>query len=380
MKNLLPNCLSRPSSFAYPIFWLSGVGIAGAVAVGMSSTASQMTDAQDTTQSTLVDAFDREVSRCGLELNANTVDFGTVFEGTKNTLAVTLTNTSDHEIQIASASASCGCTSVLTETPFQMPPGEERELVIQLNTNNNVGSLEKLVSVFVHEGQSRFKFPISVRANSIPLVTIDRRQVDFGMLKADDLAEADLTISLSHQVETSSTSPPVYIAAIPDGVKAELKEIEASNGSEREWNLKISVSGNEVPEESIDEDLIVVTPSTVEGVVRIPVRAMQHSYLSFEPGRVTFGVIRDQSDSIRTIQLECLEGHQYRITSVDIVDGPPFLTAKFDREQQQVLATVDPANAVRGFFKARILIRFSCDDGERQTLSIPVTGYRLDQS
>lgn len=360
--------------------WLSGVGIAGGLVLGMPPVSSRSTEFHDATDhsSYTEDVDPNEADECGLEFNADRVDFGTVFEGTKTSLAVKIRNQSDHMIEIVSASASCGCTSVLTQTPFQMAPGGERDLDIQMNTTNNIGELEKIVTVFVHDGQQRFKYPISVRAHSIPLVTIDRREFNFGMVKGDDRATAEMTVTLNHEPETASARPPVYIAATPDAVRAELSEVAPPDGSARQWKLSVTVDGREIPAESVDGDLVVVTPSTVEGIVRIPVRAKQHSFLKCSPGRICFGVIRDEPDAVEIIRLDCAEGHRYEVHSVEIVNGPPSLAVRYDHARQQVSATVDLDKAESGFFRARINVGYSCDGSSRQILNIPVTGYRLN--
>ncbi|MCA9051932.1 MAG: DUF1573 domain-containing protein, partial [Planctomycetaceae bacterium] len=277
------------------------------------------------------DASDTKGSQ--LEFSTNTVNFGTVIEGTKNVFPVTLTNRSPHPIDVVSASASCGCTSVLTETPFSIPPGENRDLQIQLNTRNNVGDLEKRVTVFVHEGDKRFKFPVSVLAHSTPLVDIDQREMDFGMIKSAETAERTVNISVNHQA-TAVAAESVYIATVPAGVRASLVESDDVIGDRRQWKLYVSISGRDVPEESLNEDLIIVTPSTVESVVRIPVRAKQHTLLRSTPDRVSFGVVRETSDVSRAIALTCPEEYPLEVLSVETPVGPEAVRTSYNEDSQ----------------------------------------------
>lgn len=324
-----------------------------------------------------INTFSGVVSECGLKFEAGTVDFGTVFEGTKNSLAVKLINTSDHDIEVTSASASCGCTSVLTATPFRLNPGEESELEIQLNTRKNVGELEKIVNVFIAEGESHFRTPISVKANSLPLITLDGKAVDFGMVKATELPSRELTITLNHEIGSSDLTNPVYIASTPQGVRAELIETPAPEYAARQWKLKISADGALVPEQSIDGDVVVVTPSTVESRLRIPIRAKQFSFVGCEPGRVNFGIVEDGSDAAQIVKLTCSEGHRYKVESTEFPEESEFLKADYDPAERQLSIRVELSKTEKGFFKSQLRVRFLCDDGTRQTLMIPVTGYRL---
>ena len=323
------------------------------------------------------EAFSDAVEKCGLHVEARTIDFGSVYEGTKSTYPLKMKNTSDHLIEVIGANASCGCTTVQTETPFSLKPGEERALTIQMNSSNNVGDMEKIVTVFVAEGESRFKFPVSVKARSIPLIHIDRREIDFGMVAASETTHMDVGIVLNFQSDDSSKSAPVSIAAAPAGVTAKLIEVEAPEGAARQWKLDVAVDGKNVPEESIDGDLILITPSTVESVVRIPVRARQHALVSCETGRVNFGAVRKESDLVESVRLSCPAGHEYNVTGIEIEDRPDFLTAEFDAEHSSVLVKIDPADEAKGFFKTKLRVRYSCDQGPRQTLVIPVVGYRM---
>jgi hypothetical protein len=65
------------------------------------------------------------------------------------------------------------------------------------------------------------------------------------------------------------------------------------------------------------------------------------------------------------------------VTEVEIQDRPEFLTAEFDVEHSSVLLKIDPASEAKGFFKTLLRVRYYCDQGPRQTLVIPVVGYRM---
>lgn len=321
--------------------------------------------------------FSAAVDDCGLEVEASTIDFGVVYEGTKSSYPLKLKNVADHAIDVIGANASCGCTTVHTKTPFRLAPGEERELTIQMNSSNNVGDLKKTVTVFVREGQSHFKFPVAVQAHSIALIDVDRREVDFGMVKDSETATVDIGITLNHEADNNRATAPVYVAACPKGVRAELVEVAARGKGVRKWTLRVSVEGQQIPEDLIDGDLVVVTPSTVERVLRIPVRAKQHTFLSCEPARVNFDVVREAKDTIESVAISCLEGHDYEVLSVEIVDGPEFLKAEYDSESGKVSLKIDLKSDTRGFFRNHLQVRYRCDEGSRQTLVIPVSGYRL---
>lgn len=327
----------------------------------------------------IAESFGDSVDRCGLRVEASTIDFGAVYEGTSSSHALRLTNTSNHSIEVVGASASCGCTSVETETPFTVPPGQERHLRVQMNTTRNIGELHKIVTIFVHEGSSRFKFPISVRALSMPLVELDRREIDVGMIPAGEIASAALTITLNHEQQRGPqpTESGVHVVASPSDVECTLLEVEPPEHTARRWKVIVSIDGRNVPDEGIDGDLIIRTPSTVESLVRIPVRARQHSFLSYEPSRVNFGLVGKQSEVTREIRFSCDGDHSFEILSVALTDGPTFLHAVLDADQQKADIVADLKTEGSGFFQANLLVRYQCDLRPQQSLIVPVSGYRL---
>lgn len=316
-------------------------------------------------------------STCRLTLNAATVDFGTVVEDTRHQLPVQFTNPTSQPIRVVSASASCGCTSVLTEMPLIVPPKSSRDLMIQMDTRNNVGELQKNVSVFVLDRNRRYRFQIAVVANSIPLMSVSRRQFDFGMLRDDATASEQSSIQVHKASVLQHAAAPVSIVSIPAGVQAELTESSPADDSSRQWNLTVTVDGRSLPVESIDDDLVIRTPSTVESLLRIPIRAKPFSHVRCVPGRIDFGVIRDDSPTSRTLDLQCDSGHEYRVEGVQVQSASAALSARLDEESHRVVAELDLNTLPAGFFKAQVDIHFTCDDGRTQLLRIPVSGYRL---
>lgn len=325
------------------------------------------------------DSWSDAVESCGLKLEAGTISFGTVYEGSKNSHPLKLTNDTDQPIVIQEANASCGCTTVLTETPFVVEPRQQGSLKIQMNTANNTGDLEKIVTIFVREGSARYRIPVKVRAHSLPVMNISCREMDFGMIRSADSATRELIVTLNHEPETAQGKGDVRIASQPQGVKADLTEVAAPEHAARQWKVCVKVSGEDVPEESIDGDLVMFTPSTIEPVVRIPIRAKQFSVVFCEPARVNFGAVRKESDLRKTVSLKCPHGHKFDLLGVELTDGPDFLTVESGAGASEILLKIDPESSGQGFFRSRLEVRYRADDGPRQTLSIPIVGYRLAQ-
>jgi hypothetical protein len=347
-------------------------GLSNAPEADSPATSQSAEEASDTSED-----FSESVTDSGLQINSQTIDFGAVYEGTIVSHSLLLRNTAPHSVEVVGVNASCGCTTVDTEAPFTLKAGEERSVKIQLNTSNNVGQLEKHLTVFVHEKEARFKFPIALHVLSQPIVEIDQTEIDFGMVKATATASRDIIVSLFDETHRSSDDVPVHIATQPEGVSAKLTEIDAFENAARQWKLTLTVDGQDIPEESLDGDLIVMTPSTVEPIVRIPVRARQHSYVSCEPAQIAFGVIRNGSATDQTVQIRCLQKHRYDVQSVTFPEGPDFLNAEYDQEEGCIHVSVNRQQSQKGFFKALLQVRYFCDDGQRQSLVVPVSGYQL---
>ena len=115
----------------------------------LTSSAPESDHASDTGSSITETVISEDSESCHLKLESQVIDFGKVFEGTKNRYPLRLTNSSDEPIEVTSARATCGCTKVLTKTPFIVPPHESRELEFQMDTSRRTGRLTKTVNVFV---------------------------------------------------------------------------------------------------------------------------------------------------------------------------------------------------------------------------------------
>lgn len=315
--------------------------------------------------------FDESPVQTGLKFEATTIDFGTVFEGTRVTSAIKMNNGGAAPIKVVDVSASCGCTTVESEPSFVLLPGQQRSVAVQLDTANNTGPIEKRVTVFACEGKQRLKFPITMRAVSLPLVRIDCRILDFGMVKDGVTRQRSLAVSLMHEHEEYT---PVYVASSPKGITATVRETEPARGEARCWTVDVAVAGSDIPPESVDGDLVLMTPSTVESVVRIPVRAQQYSFVSCRPARLNLGAIR--SDTSGLVDLQCLPGHQFKVESV-AVPGLEGVTATFDESSKQVRLWVTTESCTQGFLKGNLKIKYRCDDDRQQLLTVPVTGYRM---
>lgn len=318
--------------------------------------------------------FSEEIANSGLHIEATTIDFGRVFEGSKVTCPLKLTNTSGRAVKVVDVSTSCGCTTIESETEFTLQPGEEKSITIQLSTSGNTGPMEKRVTVFTNEAASRFKFPITLRAVSMPLLEISHRELDFEMIRRDETCHREIFVSVLHEHENNASGAAVYVASAPEGVQTELHETQAPDGVARRWTLSVSICGSSIPEEPIDGDLVLVTPSTVEPVIRIPVKARQHSFVSCEPASVNFGVIRGDIET--AVAVNCPGDHSFDVEEV-IFEGSDAVTSVYDSDAQQVRLIVARSAAEPGFFKGAARIHYRCDGGQRQSLTIPVSGYKL---
>lgn len=312
---------------------------------------------------------------CDLELEAGTIDFGTAFEDSRLRHQFQLTNTGTAAIRIVDVSTSCGCTTVDTDIPFTIPAGQTRHVTLQLSTANATGPLEKRVTLFATQNGHGYQYPVTLKAVSVPLVSVSDRALDLGMVRNGQISSKMISVSLHH--EHAHSWAAVRAISIPQGVDVLIEEQPPETGAVRRWQISVSISGEDIPPESIDGDLVLQTPSTVEEYIRIPVSARQHSFLGTHSPRVHFGAIRPGHAQHHAVELNCVNGHTFTIESID-VDGPSFLTAaqhRGDTIQVQVGAA-----ATSGFFRGTAHVRYRCDRGREQLLTIPITGYCLPGS
>ncbi|MEZ6123312.1 MAG: DUF1573 domain-containing protein [Planctomycetaceae bacterium] len=358
-------------------------GLLGVVAVSYVASATLMRSSDAGLQATATESddhsdtdFQEPVADAGLKLDFSSVDFGTVFEGMKLTQAIVLTNSAAWPIKMVGVNSSCGCTTVDTDGKFVLQPGEQRSITVQLNTTNNLGRLEKTVSLYAHERGSRFKFLITLKAVSLPLVLLDKDNVDLGMVPADQEGKADIQIRMMRQPEAAKSEPTVRFLTVPENVKAELTEVPPTEGAVKQWQMTVTVRGSDIPEESVNADIVIMTPSTAEAVMRIPVRAHQHSWVSCEPSRISFGALREGAVT-STVRLSCEPGQTFEVMDVQFHQNNAGLTASYDQKTSSVSVTAAGSDTAGGFFQDSLRIHYTCNAGPRQTLIVPVTGYRM---
>lgn len=81
-----------------------------------------------------------------IEFEADAFDFGTVKEGEVVNHVFKFKNTGDEPVILAAVSASCGCTTPnYTKDPIL--PGKEGEIKVSFNSQGQVGSQQKIVTV-----------------------------------------------------------------------------------------------------------------------------------------------------------------------------------------------------------------------------------------
>lgn len=345
---------------------------------GVNWLSGRSSDESGSTTNTVSDTelvnLSENAEQCQLKFETQLIDFGEVLEGTENRFPLKLTNTSDRPIKVTSALASCGCTKVLTETPFVVPPHEVRELDFRMDTSRQKGALTKTVNVFVADQRTKFKLPVSVSAKVQPLISVSARHCDFGMLKPDQAETQQITITL-HNTEDHQASK-VNILKCPENVTAVVSKPSVTEQGEQQLTVAVSVDGKKIPEESISEDLILATPSTIDGVLRIPVVATQFSWVRSEPPRLDFGMVRESADATRTLQLRAVDQLSWTFESIELEDAPEYLSAT-KIEDKQVSINLDTAAASKGFFNGKLKVRYRCGEGRRQSIVIPISGYRF---
>ena len=345
------------------IYWLTSSSPADSDAVAVS--------ASDSIEA----AVSEDAELCQLKLESHTIDFGRVFEGTKNRYSLSVTNASDEPVEVTSARATCGCTKVLTKTPFVVPPRQSRQLEVQMDTSRRTGPLTKTVNVFVSDRGAKFKLPVDVSAEARPLISVSTRRIEFGMLRPDQTEQREINITL-HDTDNKQAASGVQILQCPEHISAVVSDAAMSEQGERRVTVTVAVDGRKIPEESINEDLLLKTPSTVDGVLRIPVSAAQFSWVRSEPARIDFGVVRKPDDAVQTLRLEAVENHSWTIESVTLEDAPEYLTAE-RTNQGQVRLQLNTVTASKGFFNGMLKVRYRCDEGQRQSIVVPITGYRF---
>ena len=208
-----------------------------------------------------------------------------------------------------------------------------------------------------------------------PLVLISTKRCDFGMLKTDQVEKQEIAITLLDKLNENAASR-VKILKCPENVSAALSTPVITEQGYQQVTMTVSVNGNKIPEESISDDLILQTPSTVNGVLRVAVAAAQFKWVRCDPPRLDFGMVRETADVTRKLQLSGVDQKSWTVESIELNDAPDYLSAE-KLADEQVAISLDAKAASKGFFNGKLKVRYRCEEGQQQSIVVPITGYRF---
>lgn len=186
----------------------------------------------------------------------DTIELGTVREGTIAKATFKVENRGAESLVITDVQASCGCTTVkLTEEEKTIAPGETRDIVAMFDTKGRLGMQRKYLTLMTNDPASQsYRLTLQAQVETLfrvkPSTTVNMRSVQRGqqldplIIEPTDAGkEIELLeivpegVALRHDVDKSETGRIKLLLTVPDEV--ELGPVNAG------LNVRCSVAGEE---------------------------------------------------------------------------------------------------------------------------------------
>jgi hypothetical protein len=124
-----------------------------------------------------------------LVVSPDPIEFGDVRWGESPTKTVRVTNRSSRAVTLKDPEFNCSCFSTVRPADrSRLEPGDSVELEVVLFSAKTQGTTHKTMSIR-SDDPVRPKTDVPVRANVLPLRTIEPQEADFGLVEAKEAAE-----------------------------------------------------------------------------------------------------------------------------------------------------------------------------------------------
>jgi hypothetical protein len=238
-------------------------------------------------------------------------DFGSVPRGPVLSHSFRVVNKTRNPVSIGEIRVSCGCVTA-SALKYNLKPGEETAVVVQMNTTRFTGI--KTVTVYVPFTQpSSEEVRLWVQANSRDDVMISPDTLAFGHVKRGATPTATATITFLGTSAVQVTE----VRCDSNYVEAALKELRRQD-AEVTFQLTARLHGD-APVGRWYSDIWLKTNSPVMPRVRVPLTVEIESFLSVSPASVSLGQLKPGATAERKV---IVRGTQpFRVLEVEGADA-----------------------------------------------------------
>ncbi len=163
------------------------------------------------------------------------LNLGDVYEDVIVVDTIKFTNAGDKPLEIINIRTSCGCTATKLEKKVY-EPGEEGEVIVQLNTRNFSGLVRKSVSIYVKDSEPS-NVKVTLQANIKRKLDIEPRFIDFQGIQMDQ------TLHQRKVQIKNNWDRPFYISEVKTNIKTidiSPKKFEIAPGASQDIEVKFS--------------------------------------------------------------------------------------------------------------------------------------------
>jgi hypothetical protein len=313
-----------------------------------------------------------------LKVEVDTLDFGYRWAHEPFDWKVSLHNQSESSLRIEKVEASCSCTSLLRqnldigagsqiELPFRISPQSEKDAV-------SLRRFASPIAVFVNgqEGSLQFEIQGVLRR----LATLEPDELYFGRVFQEISAEATRECVLQSSFSLASVS-------VVDSDKTPFDIQIASVSSADDRYLVVVSPKAELPIGAFDSRVLLncvlydnfLPPPPP---LRMRITGEIVGDIVSEPSRFDLGVIHDSQNDLLELRLQSRKHHRFIV--VNQIERPTFLGKPIisgSATTSDVRLSLPLVLSNAGPFAGVVVVPVRLDDGNVQSVRIPVSGYLL---
>ena len=230
-----------------------------------------------------------------LQLVAPVFDFGTVSQGTVVKHEFLIKNVGNADLKLEKLVPGCGCTASSVSSDTVPPSGEER-ILVEFDTTGFAG--EKLKSVRIYSNDPEVSVAVLTVKGFVQVdVSTTPSRLFFDVVTSGEKARKDVVVSVRDGAkatitEVSSRSPYLDV------------KLDVAPGKDPAKFRRITVTLKEnAPLGELRERIVVGVKDGARRAINVPVFASIKGPLRFEPGTLSFGIIKGQEPISRKIKL-----------------------------------------------------------------------------
>jgi len=299
-----------------------------------------------------------------VQLDPETIDFGTLAQGEQPQHDVQLHNRGSAPLLIGEVTSNCGCT--VAQLPDSvLAPGATTQMRVTLQTLSFSGDVVKQITLHTNDPGAP-QATITLKAHVRPRLDVRPTQVDFGSVPVGESPVRTVTLKAARRdslVVDSLLFPADY-------VRARLEQATIADSVVIQLHLELRP---DAPAGPFRETGRIITNQTTAPRVPIHLRGQVRGFFTVSPPALSYGLVRsDRGKSQKAVLTGAGDGH-HRVTGADCPhpDVACQVVTVEEGRRYEVRVTLQPGIAA-GMLQTEVVI--STDDPAQPQIPLELRG------